>query len=91
MAFGSGFDRFEVQKNASEGVIYPHKKLISFSYLGLHTPLTGVACWKLKGLARLVYQRQSGVWIACDHPILQVQEIFIGCYMLPALVYNLIP
>jgi hypothetical protein len=48
MAFGSGFEHFEVQKNASERVMYPFKKII----LGApySPPFTGIACWKLKGL-----------------------------------------
>jgi hypothetical protein len=44
MAFGSGFERFEVQKTLQRGSYTPYKK----TFFG--GGLTGVACWKLKGL-----------------------------------------
>jgi hypothetical protein len=51
MAFGSGFEHFEVQKKLQRGLyMYPLKK-IKFSAYWVQTPFTGVACWKLKGLA----------------------------------------
>jgi hypothetical protein len=49
MAFGRGF---EVQKNASEGVI-PLKKIggIILATPTVHASFTSVAGWKLKGLS----------------------------------------
>jgi hypothetical protein len=54
MAFGSGFERLEVQKRF-RGVIIPQRKLFFCLFWAppiVHTPFTGVACWKLKGLRK---------------------------------------
>jgi hypothetical protein len=71
MAFWSGLEHFEVQKTLQRGSYYTPKKQKNI-ILGapiIHTPFTGVACWKLKGLARLAtfMTLQPSKSVVCPH------------------------